>query len=662
MAKCISNPNPQLPNRQQNTSTSHDSAELALSQSTIYRPLDRAKREIRICDLYPASQISAKLQCSLRIVPIDAAGKFVAFSYVWGREAETDTLYIDTVEHRIKPNLAAGLRRFRARCRQDPRTRIRPISIWVDAICINQDSTEERNHQVPLMRSIFSRCQYAFSWLGEAGQDSDFAMDCIAKIASVKLPGEHELLVQRRIFEIFCEGRPWVAIHNLLRREYWYRVWILQEFVLPANLVIACGAKALPWKNFRDLQCLRGCDDILECDARELRMDISHLDSETQDKTVAVFRTLWELVFILSRDESDFKNYPMDGFTSLIHFTMSLQATDPRDKIYGILALCKGIDIRPDYSKTTQQVYTDLAMLLLSQNSNLLWYSGIHFGKNINGLANISYWPSWVPDWDYITRCFTAEAILPLRQLESEHVDGSGMSLSFKKLEFEHLQKFTALHIRGQIWQAIMNPVPADEWLKPHHLSATLQEMYAKFYPGTSLHYGLRKPMPQLVALFLTIIQLIGYSMPRMDPEEDLAAGFCVNTLVRIRNGINDGSEVTKSILELSLSALLQMFAEQFETCNTIFDSPEMYKDAYLAKEMECFRGRVFFKCTTGHFGIGPLGARDGDLICKLYGSDYPYVLRKVDSHFVLVGQCCVLGFIGDDELDTAQSVMLEIW
>ena len=115
MAKCISNPNPQLPNRQQNTSTSHDSAELALSQSTIYRPLDRAKREIRICDLYPASQISAKLQCSLRIVPINAAGKFVAFSYVWGREAETDTLYIDTVEHRIKPNLAAGLRRFRAR-------------------------------------------------------------------------------------------------------------------------------------------------------------------------------------------------------------------------------------------------------------------------------------------------------------------------------------------------------------------------------------------------------------------------------------------------------------------------------------------------------------------------------------------------------------------
>jgi len=163
MAEYISNSDARLPKRQKRVSTSHEPSKPALNHPTIYQPLDKAKREIRICDLNPASQLSAKLECSLRIVPIDEAGKFAAFSYVWGRESHTDTIYIDGTEHRIKPNLAAGLRRFRARFRQDPRLRIRLISIWVDAICINQDSTEERNHQVPLMKSIFSGCEYTFS-------------------------------------------------------------------------------------------------------------------------------------------------------------------------------------------------------------------------------------------------------------------------------------------------------------------------------------------------------------------------------------------------------------------------------------------------------------------------------------------------------------------
>jgi hypothetical protein len=129
MAECISNSNVRPPKRRKLVSTSHDPSKPALSQRTIYQPLDKAKPEIRICDLNPASHISAKLECSFRVVPIDAPGKFVAFSYVWGREALIDTIYIDGVEHPIKPNLAAGLRQIRARYRHNPRLRIRLIPI-----------------------------------------------------------------------------------------------------------------------------------------------------------------------------------------------------------------------------------------------------------------------------------------------------------------------------------------------------------------------------------------------------------------------------------------------------------------------------------------------------------------------------------------------------
>ncbi|KUJ07110.1 uncharacterized protein LY89DRAFT_601824, partial [Mollisia scopiformis] len=150
-----------------------------LPQATIYRTLDKAKREIRICDLIPSSKLSAPLQCSLRTVPIAQAGNFVAMSYVWGKKAASiESILIDGVKHPIRPNLAAGLRRFRATFSEQRHT----ISVWADAICINQDSIEERNHQVPLMRAIFSECESAFAWLGEEDETSDLAMECIVRM------------------------------------------------------------------------------------------------------------------------------------------------------------------------------------------------------------------------------------------------------------------------------------------------------------------------------------------------------------------------------------------------------------------------------------------------------------------------------------------------
>ena len=78
------------------------------------------------------------------------------------------------------------------------------MSIWADVLCINQDNVEERNYQVDLMRLVFTRCEYDFSWLGKADEDSDLAMDCIAKIA--RLTNKYILqsirnVIQEKTFE-----------------------------------------------------------------------------------------------------------------------------------------------------------------------------------------------------------------------------------------------------------------------------------------------------------------------------------------------------------------------------------------------------------------------------------------------------------------------------
>ena len=49
----------------------------------------------------------------------------------------------------------------------------------------------------------------------------------------------------------------------------------------------------------------------------------------------------------------------------ILNLDHHLQATDSRDKIYGFLALAENHSIQPDYSKTTQQVYTEAARSIL---------------------------------------------------------------------------------------------------------------------------------------------------------------------------------------------------------------------------------------------------------------------------------------------------------
>ncbi len=304
---------------------------------TVYRRLDKTKRQIRICDLHSSSELSAPLICSLRVVTLDEIGKFVAFSYVWGQEPPTEAITINGFQFQIRPNLAAGLRRFRAMCYQSSSGKRRkppPISVWADAICINQDSVEERNYQVPLMRIIFFKCEYAFSWLGESDNTSDLAMDSIAELKAFKYPypqepcSPHVPLTQEG--SPFCEAAPWIAIRKLLEREFWHRVWIFQEMVLPKKLVLACGFKSLPWKTFEAPLDL-GVDILYRhCDYRLLRNELTHLDVGTQDEVIVVCRILRGISKILTSRFASSQEYRIDETIGLI---THLKATDARDKV-----------------------------------------------------------------------------------------------------------------------------------------------------------------------------------------------------------------------------------------------------------------------------------------------------------------------------------------
>jgi Heterokaryon incompatibility protein (HET) len=150
-----------------------------------YRPLNQDPPEIRLLELKPAAERALSLECTLRHSALSFA-RYSCLSYVWGDpdKDEKSTIgiaYKKTIGEHFKPkrrrgsesnkyhmkigsSLAAALRHLR-----HERNR---VTVWADALCINQEDDEEKNWQVPLMMRIYSNATSVHAWLGPRYDES----------------------------------------------------------------------------------------------------------------------------------------------------------------------------------------------------------------------------------------------------------------------------------------------------------------------------------------------------------------------------------------------------------------------------------------------------------------------------------------------------------
>jgi hypothetical protein len=127
-----------------------------------YQPLS-SPRAIRVVELLPALRFSAQLCCSLVETSLDVAEPFDALSYVWGYPKGDKPLQCQGQTILITENCELALRHIRHRKRK--------IRLWVDAVCINQNSVPERNQQVSIMGEIYQMATCVTVWLGEGNSN-----------------------------------------------------------------------------------------------------------------------------------------------------------------------------------------------------------------------------------------------------------------------------------------------------------------------------------------------------------------------------------------------------------------------------------------------------------------------------------------------------------
>lgn len=160
-------------------------------QSTYsYVPLDKYKRQIRLLHLHSLvdgllsnthdpgynARGANDIYCTFSVASLDDPPSYDALSYVWGDAKEVSEIILDGQSFLVTRNLQAAL--YQVRQTQQTRT------LWVDALCINQDDVHERSDQVSQMQHIYSQASTVLVSLGTAWEGSDAVIDFIELIGS----------------------------------------------------------------------------------------------------------------------------------------------------------------------------------------------------------------------------------------------------------------------------------------------------------------------------------------------------------------------------------------------------------------------------------------------------------------------------------------------
>ncbi|KAH6723805.1 heterokaryon incompatibility, partial [Leptodontidium sp. MPI-SDFR-AT-0119] len=175
---------------------------------------------------------------------------YIALSYTWGDPGATVPIFLDDKQYPVTLNLHSFLQHA-----QSILSAILPyfpagedvttysdrlfLNFWIDAICIDQNNTQERSAQVARMREIYSKAISPLIWLGVANLPTSDANGVIDLIRDIRVIVEPHLqgniewsdVVEKITPESFLTSRIESVreFRKLVGRDWFSRIWIIQE-------------------------------------------------------------------------------------------------------------------------------------------------------------------------------------------------------------------------------------------------------------------------------------------------------------------------------------------------------------------------------------------------------------------------------------------------
>ena len=202
--------------------------------------------------------------------------------------------------------------------------------LWIDQVCIDQSSIDEKNHQVGQMGAIFSKALEVLVWLGK-GTDGTKEAVKVAAYSAQRFQEAHRTMSDLQAFQKIVSN--------------------IQEFVLARSVIIMSGSKHVSGGHFQEL-------------ARDVAQS---------DNSLAIAR-IWPFMTARRRLTTAYKLKRMADqpilepstvygpelqytWQNVMKLAKKAECRDVRDRVYGMLSMVRRqVRINVDYTASTRQI------------------------------------------------------------------------------------------------------------------------------------------------------------------------------------------------------------------------------------------------------------------------------------------------------------------
>jgi hypothetical protein len=425
-----------------------------------YSPLHQHSNEIRLIRLQPATELTSDIECELIHVSLPTAQPFEALSYTWGSPSISRNIIVDGKKFSITDNLHSALLTLRdssairylwidaiyinqtdvgEKNREVPR--MMQIYQAADVVVVwlgeaSEVSSLAFDHLQLLSNQFHDEhpTEFTARWTLRYKSSLRIAQRCItAVLLSIwrhplsvliiacihfiqgAMSWTTSLLLQGvksgvGLFLFWNVLRDWrarekreivarvpdeatiTALRDIFSRSWFRRTWIIREIAASRSAIVHCGNRTIAWKSLRNA-CLK---------------IHSNVDLHGNFKNPYMQSCFQHMRYVDHIVQLDLRGDALDRYLLshrdllyLMNNVSALEATDPRDKVFGVLGLSNKItplnpllgQLKPTYEKPVQQVYVDVARYLILATGRLDILRACLGSGTVKGL------PSWTPDW-----------------------------------------------------------------------------------------------------------------------------------------------------------------------------------------------------------------------------------------------------------------------
>ena len=637
-----------------------------------------------------------RLECSMTVVPsINHQLKYTAISHAWGSELTGCDIWVrntrplrgirnfrNVVRHvmkykgfltayrfPIRRNIYSALRHLR---KED-----QDLFLWVDVLCIDRHDVHELNMQVEHIADIFQGAKEVSIWLGEGNKHSDTAFSFIQEN---KDP----------IKDLSVEQRG--TLEELLRNQWFRRLWIVQELALAKRALLYCGNKTMEWVEFSAYV------ERIYSEHTRLSELLGPLWEDRLYQSDSIYRLAASPASLFVRVVKNVFEKSKDGeildarlsLEYLVYTLSRLEVSDSRDAIYALLSIAKdtrkALDVssqketegpsqslRPNYRKDYLEVCSDFTRFCI-QSSGSLDVICRHWAHK----TDIDL-PSWIPrlreapfgdSKEFEGRVHSESLVgIPGHRIYNASWGarpeiGFGAEIGEPQQPKENLERIFRISVAVdsiRLPGGIASLRPAQLW--PRRRLRHLTDL------DVSLSMSFREKFLRYICVVGIDIDLIMGISPRVTagviPEEcfmlaglqssgeravgDLnkVAGNLWRILVADRdpNGRRPPSWYHQACSE----ALSNINGNgDLDTNAVVAKSKSPLMTRYLQRVRDVTWNRRLIRTKQGRLGLVPAGAEPSDLVCVLFGCSVPVVLRAATElptgSFRLIGECYIYG------------------